>query len=117
MEPTAPTVPESSAHIDMKLAAIGVVSGIVAAMMMDTFSRFMQAYDDGGREAPGATRGRERDARGTQPAQAEGSAEQDATVKVGTAAFRIGRRLHAGTGDPAVAGHRGALRLQRGRRA
>jgi uncharacterized membrane protein YagU involved in acid resistance len=87
MEPKAPTVPESSTHIDMKLAAIGAVSGIVAAMMMDTFSRMMQAHDDG-REAPGATRGRERDARGTQPAQAEGSAEQDATVKVGTAAFR-----------------------------
>lgn len=88
MEPTAPTVPESSAHIDMKLAAVGVVSGIVAAMMMDTFSRIMQSYDDGGREAPGATRGLERDARGAQPAQAKGSAEQDATVKVGTAAFR-----------------------------
>ena len=63
MEPTGPTVPESSAHIDAKLAAIGAVSGIVAAMMMDTFSRLIQAYDEGGREAP------------------------DATVKVGTAAF------------------------------
>jgi uncharacterized membrane protein YagU involved in acid resistance len=88
MEPTAPTVPESSPHIDLKLAAIGAVSGVVAAMMMDTFSRFMQAYDDGGREAAGATPGSERDARGAQPAQAEGTAEQDATVKVGTAAFR-----------------------------
>jgi uncharacterized membrane protein YagU involved in acid resistance len=87
MEPKAPTVPEASGHIDLKLAAIGAVSGIVAAMMMDTFSRLMQAYG-GGPEAPGATPGRERDARGDQPAQAKGSAEQDATVKVGTAAFR-----------------------------
>ena len=88
MEREAPTIPETSTQIDLKLAAVGVVSGIVAAMMMDTFSRLMRAHDDGGREAPGATRGRERDARGTQPAQAEKSAEQDATVKVGTAAFR-----------------------------
>jgi uncharacterized membrane protein YagU involved in acid resistance len=87
MERTAPTVPESSTHIDLKLAAVGAVSGIVAAMMMDTFSRLMQG-DPGGREARGATPGREREGRGTQPAQAENSAEQDATVKVGTAAFR-----------------------------
>jgi uncharacterized membrane protein YagU involved in acid resistance len=71
MEPTAPTVPGSSAHIDAKLAAIGAVSGIVAAMMMDTFSRLMQASD----------------ARGAPPARAAGPAE-DPTVKVGTAAFR-----------------------------
>jgi uncharacterized membrane protein YagU involved in acid resistance len=64
MEPTAPTVPQSSPHIDMKLATIGAVSGIVAAVMMDTFSRLMQAYDDVGPETP------------------------DATVKIGTAAFR-----------------------------
>ena len=87
MEPTAPTISEPSTHIDMKLAAIGLVSGIVAAMMMDTFSRLMQGHA-GGREAPGATPGREREGRGTQPAQAEGSAEQDATVQIGTAAFR-----------------------------
>jgi uncharacterized membrane protein YagU involved in acid resistance len=79
MDPTAPTVPDSATHIDVKLAAIGAVSGILAAMMMDTFSRLIQAYDD---------RDRDRDARSKQPAQADGSAEQDATVKVGTAAFR-----------------------------
>jgi len=87
MERTGPTVPASTTHIDVKLAAIGALSGIAAAMMMDTFSRLMQGHE-GGREAAGATPGRERDGRGAQPAQAEGSAEQDATVKVGTAAFR-----------------------------
>lgn len=86
MEPTAPTVPESSTHIDVKLATIGAISGIVAAMAMDAFSRLMQGSDH--REAAGATPGRERDGRGAQPAQADGSAEQDATVKIGTAAFR-----------------------------
>src|SRR5947207_14158591 len=88
MDPTAPTVPATSTHIDVKLAAIGALSGIAAAMMMDAFSRLMQAYDEGGREAPGATPGRERGGRGAQPAQAEGSSEQDATVKIGPAAFR-----------------------------
>jgi uncharacterized membrane protein YagU involved in acid resistance len=86
MEPTAPTVPESSPRIDVKLATIGAISGIVAAMAMDVFTRLVQGSDH--REAAGATPGRQRDGRGAQPAQAEGSAEQDATVKIGTAAFR-----------------------------
>jgi putative membrane protein len=75
-----------SSGLDLRLACIGAVSGIVAAMAMDTFSRLMQGRD--GREAAGATPGAERDARGVQPAQAEGSAGQDATVQVGTAAFK-----------------------------
>ena len=88
MEREAPTVPETSSQIDLKLAVIGAVSGIVAAMAMDQFSRAARAVSGGRREAPGATPGRERDAKGAQPAQATSSADQDATVQVGTAAFR-----------------------------
>jgi putative membrane protein len=87
MERETPTVPETSTQIDVKLAAVGVVSGIVAAMAMDSFSRFLRALNGGRREVPGATPGGERDAKGAQPAQAKGSGDQDATVKVGTAAF------------------------------
>jgi uncharacterized membrane protein YagU involved in acid resistance len=86
MERETPTVPAAAPHVDLKLAAIGVVSGIVAAMAMDTFSRLMRG-PDGGPEAEGATPGGERDGKGAQPAQAEASGGQDATVKVGTAAF------------------------------
>jgi hypothetical protein len=86
MERETPTVPATSTQIDVKLAAIGVVSGLVAAMAMDTFSRCMRALN-GGREAAGATSGGERDAKGTQPAQAKESGDDDAAVRVGTAAF------------------------------
>lgn len=88
MEREAPTVPETSSQIDLKLAVIGAVSGIVAAIAMDSFSRCARAMSRGRREAPGATPGRERDAKGAQPAQAKQSADEDATVKVGTAVFR-----------------------------
>jgi hypothetical protein len=87
MERETPTVPETSTQIDLKLAAIGVVSGIVAAMAMDTFSRCLRAFS-GGREAPGATPGAARDAKGAQAAQAKASSDEDATVKVGTAAYQ-----------------------------
>ena len=88
MEREAPIVPETSSQIDLKLAVIGAVSGVVAAIAMDAFSRCARAMSDGHREAPGATPGGERDAKGAQPAQAKHSADEDATVKVGTAAFR-----------------------------
>jgi hypothetical protein len=87
MERETPTVPETAAKIDVKLAAIGVVSGILAAMAMDAFSRGVRVFHGDGREAAGATPGRRRDAKGTQPAQATDSSDEDATVKVGTAAF------------------------------
>ncbi len=87
MERETPTVPETSTQIDVKLAAIGVVSGIAAAMAMDTFSRCLRALSGDGREARGAAPGGERDSKGAQPAQAKHSGDDDATVKVGTAAF------------------------------
>jgi uncharacterized membrane protein YagU involved in acid resistance len=86
MERETPTVPAAAPHVDVKLAVIGAVSGIVAAMAMDTFARLMRGVN-GGAEAPGATPGGERDAKGAQPAQAQGSGGEDATVKIGTAAF------------------------------
>jgi uncharacterized membrane protein YagU involved in acid resistance len=88
MERETPTVPETATQIDVKLAVIGVVSGIVAAMAMDSFSRCLRALNGHGREVPGATPGGERDAKGAQPAQAKSSGDQDATVKIGTAAFK-----------------------------
>jgi hypothetical protein len=87
MERETPTVPETATKIDVKLAAIGIVSGILAAMAMDAFSRGVRVFHGDGREADGATPGRQRDAKGTQPAQASDSSDEDATVKVGTAAF------------------------------
>jgi hypothetical protein len=93
MERETPTVSAAAPHVDVTLAVVGVVSGIVAAMAMDTFARLTSTFNDG-READGATPGGERDAKGAQPAQATDSAGQDATVKVGTAAFE------------AVTGHR-----------
>jgi hypothetical protein len=87
MERETPTVPETSTQIDVKLAAIGVVSGIVAAMAMDAFSNCLRALKGDGREAAGATPGAARQAKGAQAAQAKESSDQDATVKVGTAAF------------------------------
>jgi uncharacterized membrane protein YagU involved in acid resistance len=86
MERSAHTVTDAP-HVDASLAVIGVVSGILAAMAMDGFSRTMRAFNHG-READGAAPGGPRDGKGAQPAQAIGSADQDATVKVGTAAFR-----------------------------
>jgi uncharacterized membrane protein YagU involved in acid resistance len=87
MDPAAPTIAEPTPPFDARLAAIGFASGIVAALAMDTFARVMRRVE-GGREAPGATPGADREGRGPQPAQAEATAGQDATVKVGTAAFR-----------------------------
>lgn len=88
MEREAPTVPETSSQVDLKLAVIGALSGIVAAMAMDAFTRCARAVHGGGREAPGATPGSERDNKGAQAPQAVTSSDEDATVKVGTAAFR-----------------------------
>jgi uncharacterized membrane protein YagU involved in acid resistance len=55
---------------------------------MDAFSRGVRAMNGGRQEAPGATPGSERDGKGAQAAQATSSADEDATVKVGAAAFR-----------------------------
>jgi putative membrane protein len=75
------------------LAIRGAVAGLAAGWAMDTFARVARAVR-GGREARGAAPGVERDGRGAQPPQAMGSTDQDAAVRVGSAAYEllIGRR-------------------------
>jgi uncharacterized membrane protein YagU involved in acid resistance len=77
MERETPTVPETSTQIDLKLAAIGVVSGIVAAMAMDSVARFLGSLNDDPRAAR----------RTPAPAQASGPGEEDGSAKLGPAAF------------------------------
>jgi len=67
MEPTAPTLAATEPHVDLKLAAIGAVGGIVAAMVMDVFSRVAREWES---------------------APVRRAAEPDASVAVGTAAFK-----------------------------
>jgi uncharacterized membrane protein YagU involved in acid resistance len=70
-----------------QLAAIGIVGGVVAAFVMDSFGRAVRAANDG-REAEGAAPGRDRGDRGVQPPQSEGRAEDDAAVQMGALAYR-----------------------------
>lgn len=75
MERETPTVPETSTQIDLKLAAIGVVSGIIAAMAMDSVASLLASFSGEPRRVqPSRTRA-------NQPEPEDGSA------KLGTAAF------------------------------
>jgi hypothetical protein len=76
----------SAAEDAGRLIATGVAAGVIAGVAMDTFSRLVSASGNG-REAKGAAPGADRTGRGVQPAQAEGHAEEDATVKAGTLAY------------------------------
>jgi hypothetical protein len=69
-----------------RLLATGLAAGVLAGMAMDTFSRLVSAFGNG-REAKGAAPGADRTGRGVQPAQAEGHAEDDATVRAGTIVY------------------------------
>jgi uncharacterized membrane protein YagU involved in acid resistance len=84
MERETPTVPETSTTIDLKLAAIGVVSGIVAALAMDSVGRLLGSLNCAPRPAHGK-------GQAGRPAQASaaatGAAEEDGSAKLGTAAF------------------------------
>ena len=66
---------------------IGFAGGLLGAVAMNLFSRAVSAARNG-REATGAAPGYDRVGRGVQPPQADGAAEDDATVRVGTAAYR-----------------------------
>jgi putative membrane protein len=66
---------------------IGFVGGLLGAAAMNLFSRAVSSARNG-REATGAAPGYDRVGRGVQPPQADGAAEEDATVRVGTAAYR-----------------------------
>lgn len=65
----------------------GMAAGLAGTLAMDAFSA---AVSRGGteREANGAAPGGDRLFRGVQPAQADGAATDDATVRAGTAAYR-----------------------------
>jgi hypothetical protein len=78
MERETPTVPETSTQIDYKLAAIGVVSGIVAAMAMDSVARLLGSLQGGPRASQRRSSAR---------AGASGQGEEDGSAKLGTAAF------------------------------
>ncbi len=69
-----------------QLWLVGFAGGLLGAVAMDLFSRAVIAVRNG-REATGAAPGHDRLGRGVQPPQAEGPAEHDATVRVGTAAY------------------------------
>jgi hypothetical protein len=66
---------------------VGLTAGLAGTLAMDAFSA---AVNRGGSrlEAWGAAPGRDRLFRGVQPAQADGGATDDATIRAGTAAFR-----------------------------
>jgi hypothetical protein len=66
----------------------GLAGGLLGAFTMNTFGRAVLASRNG-READGAAPGIDRVGRGVQPPQAEGSAEDDATVRAGSVAYRV----------------------------
>jgi uncharacterized membrane protein YagU involved in acid resistance len=78
--------PSSGARLQQQ-CVVGFAGGLVGALAMNLFSRALSSAR-GGRETPGGAPGRDRAGRGVQPPQAEGTAENDATVRVGTAAYR-----------------------------
>ena len=71
----------------LRQTAIGVGAGLLGGFAMNLFARAVNNASHG-REAEGAAPGADRIGRGMQPPQAEGRAEQDAAVRVGTAAYR-----------------------------
>ena len=71
-----------------RLTIQGAIAGVAAGLAMDLFARAARSIG-GGREAPGAAPGTHRDGRGAQPPQAKSRAEDDAAVRVGSAAYRL----------------------------
>src|SRR3954468_14004430 len=92
----------SSADRDLPHVMRGIAAGLLGGLAMDLFARAVVAARHG-READGAAPGRDRAGRGAQPPQADGRAEDDATIKVGAIAYR------ALTGDDPNAAARHSL--------
>jgi hypothetical protein len=65
----------------------GVAAGILGALAMNMFARAVNTANHG-READGAAAGGHRTGRGVQPPQSDDTADEDATVRVGTLAYR-----------------------------
>lgn len=78
---------ESPASHLLRQAAIGLAAGLLGALAMNLFARAVNSMSNG-READGAAPGHDRVGRGMQPPQAQGRADHDAAVRVGTAAYR-----------------------------
>lgn len=74
------------------LAVAGLAGGLLGSLAMNLFGRLAVTVG-GGREAPGAAPGADRAGRGVQPPQSEGTADDDAAVRAGSAVYR------AATGD------------------
>jgi Protein of unknown function (DUF1440) len=68
-------------------SVVGFVGGLLAGAVMNIFSRAVTSATHG-REGSGAAPGSNRVGRGAQPPQAQGAADDDAAVRVGTAAYR-----------------------------
>ena len=66
---------------------LGLAGGLLGSFAMNAFGRAVIARGNG-READGAAPGGDRTGRGVQPPQAEGTADQDATVRAGSMAYR-----------------------------
>jgi len=69
-----------------RAVAVGVVGGLLGGLAMNAYARATAAATDG-REAAGASPGTDRVGRGMQPPQADGRAENDAAVRVGSAVY------------------------------
>lgn len=70
----------------LRHAAIGAAGGLAGALTMNLFAAAVNRATHG-HEATDAAPGRSRIGRGMQPPQADGAAEDDGAVRVGTAAF------------------------------
>lgn len=84
----------------LSYALVGAGAGVLGGLAMNVFARIVRRINDG-READGAAPGHDRDGRGMQPPQAQGQADRDAAVAIGTLAY------HAVSGrEPGPAGRR-----------
>jgi hypothetical protein len=70
----------------LRACAVGTVAGVLGGLAMDTFVRLVNGMTYG-HETRDAASGPHRVGRGMQPAQAEGRAEDDATVRLGSSAY------------------------------
>jgi hypothetical protein len=73
-------------HPPSRLALLGLAAGIAGGFTMNLFTRIASGAT-GGHEAEGAAPGPDRVGRGMQPPQADGRADEDAAVRLGTAVY------------------------------
>ena len=71
----------------LRYAVAGLAGGLLGSFAMNQWARLVSA-DSTRREAEGAAPGGDRVGRGVQPPQAEGAADEDATVRSASIAYR-----------------------------